>query len=158
MSTLTADDDRPSVIARPPLIFLTFLLFAAALHLVSPFPLMAEWLRPVLALPALACGILLMLSAVRRFRDAGTNIPTPMPTLRLVTGGVYRYSRNPMYLSLSLIYLGFAAGLNSLWALLLFLPLQLILHVGVILREEAYMAEKFGLAYQRYRARVPRWL
>lgn len=158
MNAIADTPDSPGVIARPPLIFLAFLVFGTALHLLSPFPLLSDWLRPVLALPMFAGGASVMAAAVQCFRRAGTNIPTPMPARRLVTAGIYRYSRNPMYLSLSLVYLGVALAENSLWLLLLFLPLQLILHVGVILREEAYLADRFGFDYQRYRARVPRWL
>lgn len=157
MTAMAQPDDHPGTIARPPLIFLAFLLFGIALQLASPYPVLGGWLRPVLALPAIGAGIALMVAAVRSFRAAGTNIPTPLPALALVTTGPYRYSRNPMYLSMSLIYLGLACAMDSLWMLLLFLPLQMLLHVGVIQAEETYMAAKFGGAYRRYRSRVRRW-
>lgn len=158
MTALAQRDDHPETIARPPLIYLAFLIFGAALQLTSPYPVLSDWLRPVLALPAILAGIVLMAAAVRSFRAAGTNIPTPLPARALVATGPYRYTRNPMYLAMSLIYLGLVCAMNSLWMLLLFLPLHLLLHTGVIQAEEAYLASKFGDAYRRYCHRVRRWI
>ena len=106
----------------------------------------------------IAAGIALAALAMRRFRAAGTNIPTPLPSTALVAGGPYRFSRNPIYLALTLIFLGLAAAANSLWLLLLLPAVLAVMHYGVVLREERYLGGKFGERYLDYKARVRRWL
>jgi protein-S-isoprenylcysteine O-methyltransferase Ste14 len=80
------------------------------------------------------------------------------PTTALVTEGPFRYSRNPIYVALTLLYVGVALLINALWILLLIVPAVLVLRYGVIAREEAYLARKFGDAYRQYMAQVRRWL
>jgi len=80
------------------------------------------------------------------------------PTTALVTEGPFRYSRNPIYLALTLLYVGVALLINALWILLLVVPAVLVLRYGVIAREEAYLTRKFGEAYRQYMAQVRRWL
>jgi protein-S-isoprenylcysteine O-methyltransferase Ste14 len=72
--------------------------------------------------------------------------------------GVFRFSRNPLYLSLTLLYIGISLLFNALWALLLLLPLLVIVQIGVIQREEVYLERKFSDEYLRYKAQVRRWL
>ena len=76
----------------------------------------------------------------------------------LVSGGPYRFSRNPLSVSLLLLYLGLAFQINSSWPLILFLPLLIVNHYGVVLREERYLEAKFGDTYRNYRAAVRRWI
>lgn len=152
--------DSAGVIAHPPVIY------AAALAL----GLGADWLLALPALPlpgaigtplALAAGlagIALLFAAALRFIKAGTNIPTHLPTTALVTDGLYRFSRNPIYLGLTLIYLALALGLASLASLALLPVVLAIMQVGVIQREERYLESKFGEPYRHYKARVRRWL
>jgi protein-S-isoprenylcysteine O-methyltransferase Ste14 len=80
------------------------------------------------------------------------------PTTALVTEGPFRYSRNPIYLALTLLYVGVALLINALWILLLIVPVLLVIRYGVIAREEAYLTRKFGDTYRQYTARVQRWL
>jgi protein-S-isoprenylcysteine O-methyltransferase Ste14 len=95
---------------------------------------------------------------LRQFERAGTNHGTHKPATALVTGGLNRFSRNPIYISLSLIYAGIALLANSAWALVLLVPLLIVMHYGVIVREERYLEMKFGEDYRRYKAAVRRWL
>lgn len=152
--------ETAGVIVQPPLLYGGFLLAGLAL----------DWLWPLEALSALprqrnmlfgavlmVLGVGLLIAAFRRFKVAGTNIPTWRPTLALVTGGIYGLSRNPIYLGLTLVYLGIGMSLASLWPLALLAPLLLITRYGVIAREEAYLTRLFGDDYQAYTARVRRW-
>jgi protein-S-isoprenylcysteine O-methyltransferase Ste14 len=75
-----------------------------------------------------------------------------------VTDGPFRYTRNPIYVALTLFYLGIGVVLNALWVLLLIVPLIVVMQLGVITREERYLERKFGDEYLRYKARVRRWL
>jgi protein-S-isoprenylcysteine O-methyltransferase Ste14 len=155
-----SDKDNPGVIAPPPLIFIGVLLLALAF----------DWLvsGPGFDLPntgrmvagGVLClgGLALILAAGKRFSDAGTNIQTRKPSTALVTTGIYRYSRNPIYLGMTLIYVGLSLFADSLLALA-WLPLALIIiYNGVIRREERYLERKFGEDYRAYRGRVRRWV
>jgi protein-S-isoprenylcysteine O-methyltransferase Ste14 len=72
--------------------------------------------------------------------------------------GPFAFSRNPLYVARTLLYLGLAFAMNTPWPLLTLLPLLGIMHYAVIRREERYLDAKFGNAYRRYQARVGRWL
>ena len=63
-----------------------------------------------------------------------------------------------MYISLALLYLGIAAWVNSLWILLLLVPVLVVVDQGVIKREERYLEKKFGDEYLRYKSQVRRWI
>jgi protein-S-isoprenylcysteine O-methyltransferase Ste14 len=92
------------------------------------------------------------------FRRLGTHVPPSQPTTLIATTGPYRWTRNPMYLGMALIYAGLAIGFDGPIALAL-LPLVLIaIQTQVIAREERYLEAKFGDDYRRYKAEVRRWL
>jgi protein-S-isoprenylcysteine O-methyltransferase Ste14 len=85
-------------------------------------------------------------------------LPAIRATRTIVGSGPYRFTRNPMYVSLALAYAGMALTINSVWPLV-FLPfIVLLVDRYVIRREEAYLARKFGAEYEAYRGRVRRWL
>jgi protein-S-isoprenylcysteine O-methyltransferase Ste14 len=156
----TGEPDVAGVIALPPLIFLGFLAAAAVLEAVVPLPLLtAHGLARYLAGAALAaCGVVIIAMGTRRFLAAGTNIPPTLPTTALVVDGIYRRTRNPLYLGTTLIYLGLGVAAGSLWAVVLVVPLLWVINVGVVAREERYLERKFGDAYRAYKARVRRWI
>ena len=91
-------------------------------------------------------------------REAGAPVRTDRPVPRLTTEGPFRYTRNPGYLALAMIYAGIAVLKNSLWAIHL-LPLMLyVIQREVIGREERYLERTFGEEYLAYKARVRRWV
>jgi protein-S-isoprenylcysteine O-methyltransferase Ste14 len=155
-----APDDVAGVIALPPFIFLGFLVAATVLEAVVPLPaLAAHGLARYLAGAVVAvCGFVMIGMGTQRFVAAGTNIPPTLPTTALVVDGIYRWTRNPLYLGTTLVYLGLAVAAGSLWAILLMVPLLWVINVGVIVREERYLERKFGDAYRAYKARVRRWV
>ena len=80
------------------------------------------------------------------------------PDTALITTGPYRFTRNPLYIGLSLVQLSAACWLNNLWILLL-LPLSIVVITQyAIAREERYLEKLFGQDYLDYKARVRRWL
>src|SRR6202030_1935624 len=105
-----------------------------------------------------ACGVVIIAMGTRRFLAAGTNIPPTLPTTALVVDGIYRRTRNPLYLGTTLIYLGLSVAAGSLWAIGLLVPLLWVINVGVVKREERYLERKFGDAYRDYKTRVRRWI
>ena len=152
--------DHADVIAPPPLIFGGALLVALITDWLIDGPgvgpdYVLEWL-PGLALTL--GGLALMFIGVVQLRRADTNIEPWKPSTTLVTTGLYRFSRNPIYLGMTLAYLGVTLLADSLLALVV-LPLVLIfVRFGVIEREERYLEGKFGEAYRAYKGRVRRWI
>lgn len=105
-----------------------------------------------------AAALVLVATAFVRFRAAGTHVEPWRPTTAIVKTGVYRFTRNPMYLAMTLAYLGVALLADSGIAITLLVPLLICVHYGVIVREERYLARKFGAEYETYKASVRRWI
>lgn len=150
--------DRANVIAPPPLIFAGALALGILAGRIDPQPLLpaviAPWLGSGLCLLSMPIGG----SAFYALRQARTPVDPRKATTAIVRTGAFRFSRNPLYVALTLLYLGIAALCNSLWIGLLVVPVLVIVRFGVIGREERYLERKFGDAYRRYRAEVRRWL
>ncbi len=91
-------------------------------------------------------------------RAVGTNINPALPATTLVTSGPFRFSRNPLYSALTLLYLGLTLAVNTWWGIVVLVPLLTVMHRGVVLREERYLEEKFGGRYRQYRSKVRRYL
>ena len=148
------------VIARPPLLYGGFLIAGLALEWRWPLEAFSTLPRErslIFGVGLAASGIAVAVAAFRRFQAVGTNIPTWQPTTALATDGIYRLSRNPIYLGLTMIYAGIAVALASFWPLLLLVPLLAVVRYGVIAREEAYLERLFGDSYREYKGRVRRW-
>jgi len=155
------DKDSAGVKFPPPLAFLGTLLAGLILNrlLGNPrVPLLAHGLQNLLGWLAIVLGAGTMLSAASLFRRIGTEAKPWKPSTALVTDGVFRWTRNPMYLGMAGIYAGVALVADSLMALLLLIPLVFVIQHEVIAREEAYLEGRFGEAYRAYRARVRRWV
>lgn len=157
-----AAGDTAGVVAPPPLLLAGFLALGVALDWLLPGRLWPAdpgwpWRWLVAAVPILA-ALLLVLAAERSFRAVGTDVRPWRPSTALARSGPYRFTRNPMYLALLMLLAGIAIGSDGPWLLLQVPLLALVLHHGVILREEAYLERKFGADYRRYRQAVRRWL
>ncbi|MBI1823622.1 MAG: isoprenylcysteine carboxylmethyltransferase family protein, partial [Nitrospirae bacterium] len=150
--------DKPGVIAPPPLIYLTALIAALPLYLVFSVHLLPGRLGPVLGIFLMSIGVFLAIWAFRVMRAAKTNVNPYQPATALVTDGPFRYSRNPLYMALTLLYCGITFLVNTPWPLLILPAVLFILRRGVIDREERYLEKKFGEAYLQYRASVRRWI
>jgi protein-S-isoprenylcysteine O-methyltransferase Ste14 len=158
-----ADPERdiPDVIVLPPLIPLAALLLGLLLDWLIPGYFLRVFLtfgeRMLLGGILVAIGLALILAGGHYFSVAKTNIPPYKPALHLVTDGLYAFVRNPMYVGFGFITAGLAVAFASDWTFVLMLPAAIVLHRGVVLREERYLEAKFGDAYRRYKARVPRY-
>jgi protein-S-isoprenylcysteine O-methyltransferase Ste14 len=111
-----------------------------------------------LGMTCAAVGLLLVLSALGLFHRKGTKPEPWKPSSSLVTSGVYRFTRNPMYLGMLLLYAGIALIWAGPWSATLFPLIFLILNFYVVAREEAYLTRRFGEAYGSYQMQVRRWL
>lgn len=112
-----------------------------------------------LGLGPMALGALALLRCVRDFyTTGGGTLAIWAPPKHLVTIGLYRHTRNPMYVSVLTLLLGWAALAGSAAMLLYAIGVGLVFHLHVVLREEPWAARTFGAAWSAYRHSVPRWL
>jgi protein-S-isoprenylcysteine O-methyltransferase Ste14 len=155
------DAATPSVITRPPLLYLACLLLGLALDRVLPLPLdlpgtaLMQWMAGG---GLILIGVAIVAAGIRNFSRAATPVPSNQPVRVLVTAGIHGWSRNPIYVGMFLVYAGIGIAARSPWILILALPLAITLRYGVVAREEAYLERRFGDAYRDYKARVRRWL
>ena len=156
--TEVPEQDAPGVIAKPPLIYLGFLALGLWLDWLWPYPLLPEMLRYILGGALIGLGLALALASVRRFKAAGTSFHTHKPATAILTEGPYQISRNPIYIGLTAVYAGIGVAADAPLVWLLLLPALVVMHYGVILREERYLERKFGKEYLDYKARVRRWI
>lgn len=151
--------DNPGVVIFPPALFGLAFFGGLLIQWFFPWRLpLPEWLR-------LSAAVLLFLASgafgvwgTRVMKAAGTNVNPGLPTTAVVSTGPFRYTRNPLYLSALGLYLGAAPATNTVWLLVLLIPLVLILDVGIVRREERYLEAKFGEPYRAYKKQVRRWV
>jgi protein-S-isoprenylcysteine O-methyltransferase Ste14 len=106
----------------------------------------------------LICGAVGLTAAIYILLRARTPVDPYKPTTKIVTDGLFRFSRNPIYVSDMLLYVGLSLALNAWWALALTPVVVWIMNTGVIAREEVYLEHKFGNDYRQYKQQVRRWL
>lgn len=150
-------DDRPGVLAPPPLIFAVALASGIALDcdFRSTAPRASFFRR--LGIAAIVGGAALGIGTLAWLRRAGTNPSPYAATAELVTDGPFTWTRNPAYVGATSAYIGVAMCAYSVPAFTL-LPVALaLLDRFVVDYEERYLERRFGDAYRTYRARVPRW-
>ena len=157
-SGMPAGADNPGVVAPPPLIYLGGFLVALVCRWFWPIPIdgASRGLWPGLMMIALGVGIAIW--GRRTMVAAGTNVNPSRPAMTIVSSGPFRFSRNPLYLSLTTIYMGLTLAVNTWWGVVVLIPLLLVMHLGVVLREERYLEQRFGEQYRQYRSRVRRYL
>jgi protein-S-isoprenylcysteine O-methyltransferase Ste14 len=159
--SMTETSDTAGVIAPPPLIALAAVLVGVALDWLLPAYVLTVLLtfevRIVIGVLLFAAGAALAVAGMRAFHGVGTVVNPFEPSRALATEGVYAYVRNPMYVGLAFIVGGLGIALASDWTLVMLVPAMLLIHLGVVAREERYLEAKFGDAYRQYKARVPRY-
>lgn len=154
-------EDNAGVKFPPPLIFLLPLGVGIWLHHLIPLLHVTGTAGTLLRRAGAVLVILALLLigwAMRSFRRMRTSVIPVQPSSALVLLGPYRHTRNPMYLSMTLLYLGMTLWTLALWPLLFLPVILIIMQRAVIGREEAYLARRFGEEYLAYRAQVRRWI
>ena len=156
-----ATPDHPDVIVFPPVIPLSTLAISCLLQWLAPLGLIdgidREW-RIGWGVIMLTAGMLMTILGRRTLVRHGTNVSPLQPTTALVTEGIFRRTRNPLYVGIILVQYAVALIFALDWLLLLILPSWIVLHFGVVTREERYLERKFGETYRRYKQHVPRYL
>ena len=152
------EQDHASVHIPPPLIHGVGVAGGFGLSLWQPLPKPPGFWLPALGVALMGFALLLVVTAFREFRRHHNPVRPNQPIETIMTGGPFRLSRNPLYLSLALVHAGLALLTRNIWLVVTLLPVLLIIRYYVIAREEAYLGRRFGERYLNYRRRVRRWL
>ena len=157
---MSSKKDHPGVYFPPPMFYgMTFVL---SIFVQKKIALDSAFFHTPFAK---ASGVVLLISAafflfssLAQFLRSRNTIVTIKPANSLQIAGIYRITRNPMYLGLAIVYLGLAFLIGNWWHLILFPVLVLVVQEYVIKREERYLARAFGQQYLDYKSSVRRWL
>jgi len=152
--------DVPGVLIFPPLVPLAVLVVGTLLDWLLPFQLLNRIPFGVRIVPGavlFAIGLALVIAGDRAFKRVGTNVNPMQPSTALAEHGVFAHLRNPMYTGAGFGLFGVVLGFALEWTFVLTIAGLLVLHFGVVLREERYLERKFGENYRRYKKRVPRY-
>lgn len=150
--------DHSGVFVPPPLLFLIVFLIGMLLQHVWPVHILPPPSGRATGIVCIVAGVTLIVWSIQTFWRAGTSVVPVRPSTTIVTGGPFRFTRNPMYVALALLYLGVTFWLNMLWPLLLFPVLLFLVQFYVIAREDRYLERKFGEKYLQYKSTVRRWI
>lgn len=152
--------NHPDIIVFPPVILATALVLACMLQWLWPLGALASmsqgW-RITIGCVLVLAGVSLAAAGRRTLTRLGTNVSPLRPTTALATNGVYEWTRNPLYTGGTAVMIGISFIFALDWLVLLMAPALLILHFGVVHREEQYLEQKFGDSYREYKASVPRY-
>tara|TARA_Y100000310_G_C20530024_1_gene737947 strand:+ start:194 stop:658 length:465 start_codon:yes stop_codon:yes gene_type:complete len=150
--------DTPGVLLPPPLILIIFAIAGAIANKLEPMGISdSSWIM-ISGFMMIILGVVIIKTSIKYMNLAETNVNPYRPSSKIVTDGPFHYSRNPIYVGLSIGYLGFAPMFISYWILILFPAYFLTMTFGVIKREEKYLEKKFGQEYLDYKRKVGRWL
>jgi protein-S-isoprenylcysteine O-methyltransferase Ste14 len=155
---MTHHDHGPGIMIPPPLIYFTGFLFAYAIDRFYPIPMFDPPLSIILAVLAVIPSAVFGLWSLLEFWRAKTSLLPHKSSSSLVIVGPYCVTRNPMYLSLTLLYVSLGFLLSIAWAFIILLAVIFIVNVYVIRREESYLESKYGEQYRAYKKQVGRWL
>ena len=155
-----ARDEIPSIIATGPWIAFAALAFGFgfdALHAVAMFKFVAPWICNVAGLLLIAVGGWHVGCAAVVFNRTATPSEPWRPARVIAAQGIYARTRNPVCQGLLILVLGIAILLRSEGSMLMLMPAAMVMHYGVVLREESYLQRRFGETYRQYMAAVPRY-
>jgi protein-S-isoprenylcysteine O-methyltransferase Ste14 len=160
MSNQTDTSKGPGVYIPPPLFYIV--IFLAALFIQKKIPLanalFQSQIIKVAGIILLVIALFFSFTSLRQFFLSKNTLIPIKPATSLQTTGIYRISRNPMYVGLAIVYLGLTCLIGNWWNLILFPVLFLIVQEYIIKREEKYLKLEFGEQYTQYKKTVRRWL
>lgn len=152
--------DNPGVHIPPPLLYIAMFVVAVLLQrfLPSNKSFFYTSTSKVIGAVVILAGFFFNLPALRQFFKTKNTLVTVKPANSLQTTGIYAISRNPMYVSLLLFYIGLSFIIGNWWHLIILPVLFLLVQEYVIKREEKYLDRRFGQSYHNYRSKVRRWI
>jgi protein-S-isoprenylcysteine O-methyltransferase Ste14 len=157
---MAKEQDHPnsSPMVHPPIVALMFIVIAYFLGRFAPLPFAAPVVLRYIGLALTFVGFLLGIGAFIEFRKARTTVDPHGSAKKLVTSGIYRFTRNPIYLGFLLMIIGLPLNSGLYWGLVMAPFYVLLMNRLIIQHEEAYLEKKFGKTYTDYTSRVRRWV
>ncbi len=150
--------DHSNAIAFPPFVYAAGIVAGVGLDILWPVPILPDAVQFAVGGTVLCISGAIMPFVIRRFRKSRTTFSVRGSSSALITDGPYRFSRNPSYVSLTLLYVAISVLADNIWMLALLVPVLLVMQFGVVMREERYLERKFGDEYRRYKGLVRRWI
>ncbi len=141
-----------------PMVYFIFILMGLGVDYFWPFSFLPQSILNPIGYTVIILSFLLFGLVLREFSKSNTSIDHRKPTTEVIVSGPFRYSRNPVYVSLTMLVIGIAIVADSIWVIVTAVPSVLIIHYFVILKEETYLLDKFGDEYQQYMRTVRRWI
>lgn len=148
----------PGIRIHPPIIYAISILIGIGLHNERPLAIPLEIYGRLYGSALFFLALVIAGLSLREFLRANTNVRPDKPDNTLITTGPYRYTRNPLYIVLTLAQITVAIWFNSAWILLMTIPSVVVITQYAIKREEHYLEKLFGQDYIEYRQHVRRWL
>jgi protein-S-isoprenylcysteine O-methyltransferase Ste14 len=157
---MATEQDRPKIspMVHPPVVALMFIVIAYFLGRFVPLPFAAPAILRYIGLAMTFVGFLLGMGAFIEFRKARTTLDPHGSARNLVTSGIYRFTRNPIYLGFLLMVIGLPLNSGWYWGILMAPFYILLMNRLIVEHEEIYLEKKFGKTYSSYKSRVRRWL
>jgi len=150
--------DHADVKIHPPVLTVIFIAIAYILKWTIPIPFVVSSILENIGFVLVVIGFFLGVAAFLAFRKARTTLDPHGKVSAIVSDGIYRFTRNPIYLAFLLMLIGFPLNGGNYWGILLSPVFVIFMNSLVIEKEEAYLEKKFGDVYTSYKSRVRRWL
>lgn len=152
--------DNPGVYFPPPLIYAGIFIAAIFIQKIISIDdtLFHNVIIKIIGVIFLLTALFFLFRGFKKFFESKNSLITIRPSNSLQTTGIYRISRNPMYIGISNVYLGLSCIIGNWWNIFLFPLLILIIQEYVIKREERYLERRFGQEYLDYKSKVRRWI
>jgi protein-S-isoprenylcysteine O-methyltransferase Ste14 len=156
------DDAKDGAAVRipPPLIYLGAVIAGVLVHaFVAPLPIaLPIALRIIVAASTAVLSLVFMGFAINLFRRTGQDPKPWAPTPEIISTGVYRITRNPMYVGMALLQFAIGVGLANWWIIIVVPVVLVLVYLTAVRHEEAYLEREFGRVYIDYKYSVRRWL
>ena len=153
-----ADRHGPGVRIHPPLIYAGSILSGMGLDNYWPRSMPFGIHGHIYGTIIIVIALLIAGFAILEFHRAGTDVRPDKPDTAMLYSGPYRFTRNPLYIALTLLQITVAVWFNNAWVLVLVIASVIIITQYAIKREERYLEKLFGQEYLDYKQRVRRWL
>lgn len=151
-------DRGPGVLFPPPLVFIIAILLGYFLENIFSLVTLNSYLWVLLGSTGIVLSIGVLCYALYSYLKAKTHIEPWQPASHLITTGLYKFSRNPIYLTFFVLTISIGLVLSKFWIVLLAIPAAWVIQTYVIKREEAYLENVFADKYIKYQRSVNRWL
>ena len=148
----------PGVRIHPPVIYAISILSGIVLNNYWPQTMPYDIRGHLYGGIVIGLAILIAGFSIFEFHRANTDVRPDKPDSALIISGPYRYTRNPLYIVLTLVQITIALWFNNAWVLVLIIPSVIVITQYAITREECYLEKMFGQDYLDYKQHVRRWL